>query len=264
MFVQKIECANHACKAYRSRLEELAKDHPQFRGKGGLTKKAIQRLTVGARIAIRTHSKTRDLIKLRHDLRNGPHHVFGDHVSCSPQFCKYSPINNSSLEDENESDAESTCTSGCMSTTEDDNQLTFNDRIDTIIRHEENEQEEIEGIEEDARNGYQSSLDSLPEGLFVKVQACGDRLVMLAGQLIDNETSNLAECYMSIRACFDGGKQYNRIQSGAFEHRCYSAGLRMQNGPRWLGDTLQLVTGEQTGKVRKIEYSNYHALLSRM
>ena len=25
MFVQKIECANHACKAYRSRLEELAK-----------------------------------------------------------------------------------------------------------------------------------------------------------------------------------------------------------------------------------------------
>ena len=65
----------------------------------------------------------------------GPHHVFGDHVSCSPQFCKYSPINNSSLEDENESDAESTCTSGCMSTTEDDNQLTFNERIHTIIRH---------------------------------------------------------------------------------------------------------------------------------
>ena len=25
MFVQKIECANHTCKAYRSRLEELAK-----------------------------------------------------------------------------------------------------------------------------------------------------------------------------------------------------------------------------------------------
>ena len=65
MFVQKIECANHACKAYRSRPS-------QFRAKGGLTKQAIQRLTVGARIAIHTHSKTRDLIKLRHGLRNGP------------------------------------------------------------------------------------------------------------------------------------------------------------------------------------------------
>ena len=50
-----------------------------------------------------------------------------------------------------------------------------------------------------------------------KVKACGDRLVMLSAQLITNETSNLAECYMSIRSIFDGGKQYNRVQSGSFE-----------------------------------------------
>ena len=35
MFVNKIECANHACKVYRSKLESVAKDNPQFRGKGG-------------------------------------------------------------------------------------------------------------------------------------------------------------------------------------------------------------------------------------
>uniref|UniRef100_A0A1X7U2N7 Mutator-like transposase domain-containing protein n=1 Tax=Amphimedon queenslandica TaxID=400682 RepID=A0A1X7U2N7_AMPQE len=52
IFVTKIECANHAYKAYRSCLEELARDHPQYKGKGGLTKRAIQRLTTGARIAI--------------------------------------------------------------------------------------------------------------------------------------------------------------------------------------------------------------------
>ena len=34
----------------------LEKDHPEYRGRGGLTKRAIQRLTVGARIAIRLHS----------------------------------------------------------------------------------------------------------------------------------------------------------------------------------------------------------------
>ena len=57
-FIQKIECANHACKCYRSRLEAFAKDHPQFCGKGGLTKRAIQRLTVGAQMAIKMHSRT--------------------------------------------------------------------------------------------------------------------------------------------------------------------------------------------------------------
>lgn len=88
IFVEKIECANHAVKGYRSRLEALAKDHPQYRGKGGLTKRAIQRLTVGARIAIRMHSKDGNVQQLRHDLRNGPAHVFGDHSKCNASFCK--------------------------------------------------------------------------------------------------------------------------------------------------------------------------------
>ena len=57
-FTQKIECANHACKGCRSRLEMLAADHLEFRGRGGLTKQAMQRLTVGARVAIRMHSET--------------------------------------------------------------------------------------------------------------------------------------------------------------------------------------------------------------
>ena len=35
--VVKIECANHAVKCYRSRLEQLAKDFPSFHGRGGLT-----------------------------------------------------------------------------------------------------------------------------------------------------------------------------------------------------------------------------------
>ena len=36
LFVENVECANHACKRYCSPLEVLAKDHPEFRGKGGL------------------------------------------------------------------------------------------------------------------------------------------------------------------------------------------------------------------------------------
>ena len=40
--VEKIECAIYAVKHYQSRLEQLVKDHLQFRGKEGLTKKVIQ------------------------------------------------------------------------------------------------------------------------------------------------------------------------------------------------------------------------------
>lgn len=61
------------------------------------------------------------------------------------------------------------------------------------------------------------TLHSLSNGLLEKVKACGDRLVMLSAQLITNDTSNLAEYYMSICSIFDGGKQYNRVQSGSFE-----------------------------------------------
>ena len=86
-FVQKILCANHACKCYRTHLEKLRSDHPEFCKRGALTKRAIQRLVVGARVAIRMHSQTGNIAQLRHDLRNGPDHVFGIHEKCNPHFC---------------------------------------------------------------------------------------------------------------------------------------------------------------------------------
>ena len=64
IFMNKIECANLVCKAYRSRHGTLAKDNPEYCGRGGLTKKAIQRLTAG-------------------DWRNRQSHVFGEHTNCS-------------------------------------------------------------------------------------------------------------------------------------------------------------------------------------
>ena len=88
-FIQKIECANHACKCYCSRLEAFAKDHTQFCGKGGLTKRAIQEPTVGARMAIKMHSRTGNILQLCHDLWNDPAHLFRDHSKCNPDFCKH-------------------------------------------------------------------------------------------------------------------------------------------------------------------------------
>ena len=52
----------------------------------------IVRITTGARSAIRFHSKAvpQDVATLRHDLRNGPHHCFGDRSNCRlGGFCRH-------------------------------------------------------------------------------------------------------------------------------------------------------------------------------
>ena len=38
---------------------------------------------------------------------------------------------------------------------------------------------------------------------------------------------------MSVRCKMDGGKFFNRIQSGSFQHRCMAAALRVQYGSGW-------------------------------
>ena len=125
----------------------------------------------------------------------------------------------------------------------------FLSQVESIVENESESERVLSEDEETARNGHQGSIANLPEGLYTKVLQCGDRLVTMAEQLIDNETSNLAECYMSIRSCFDGGKQYNRIQSGAFEHHCYAAGLRVQHGPEWQLQVWERTTKTKPGEV---------------
>lgn len=90
--IKKMECANHACKCYRSSLEKLASENPGYRGKGGLTQKMRKRLTSAARCAIKMRSQESNraaAIKLlAKDLINGPLHCFGHHSKCSADFCR--------------------------------------------------------------------------------------------------------------------------------------------------------------------------------
>ena len=62
------------------------------------------------------------------------------------------------------------------------------------------------------------------------VESCGDRLVSKAVQLVSNKTTNISENFMSIRCKMDGGKYFNRVQSGSFQHRSMAAALRVQYG----------------------------------
>lgn len=244
IFVKKIECANHACKAYRSRLEELAKDNPRYRGKGGLTKKAIQRLTVGARIAIVKHSATKNISQLRHDLRNGPSHVFGDHARCNGEFCTFRQ--SQSTPDPKDSQDEDILPNSKVSS--------FEHHIDNIILAEA-DKISVRDEREATHGGHPSVASNLAPGLPNAVAKCADRIVSLAPQLISNQTSNLAENYMSIRCVMDGGKQVNRIQRGSFEHRCSAAGLATQHGASWTTSLWKAATKREAGLVHRTHTS---------
>ena len=99
------------------------------------------------------------------------------------------------------------------------------------------------GVQNLQNNQVNTNLHDLPPNLLFEIERAGDRLVNKAAQLISNRTTNLTECFMSIRAKMDGGKQINRIQSGSFKYRCMAAGLSMTLGPGWIEDTLKHVFG---------------------
>ena len=63
-----------------------------------------------------------------------------------------------------------------------------------------------------------SPLSKFPPNFFYDVEAAGDRLVSKAAQLMQNKIINITENCMSIRCKMDGGKFYNRIHSGSFQH----------------------------------------------
>ena len=85
--------------------------------------------------------------------------------------------------------------------------------------------------------------------LYHDIQVLLSRLVGKAKQLVSNETTNLAESWMNIRAKFDGGKFFNRSQSGSWQHRCMGAGLRLNMGDKWGPQAWKELTGSSPNKV---------------
>ena len=90
--IEKVECANHSVKCFRTQLENLVSNNPSYKGRGKLTEAMRKLLTRAARCVIVMRSKEPDrttaIIKLQQDLMNGPLHCFGCHTNCSIDFCK--------------------------------------------------------------------------------------------------------------------------------------------------------------------------------
>lgn len=281
--VTKIECANHTVKCYHNRLDKITQDFPKYKGRGKLTKGAIKRLTNGARCAIKINSKKGSVDQLRKDLRNGPNHVFNDHKRCSTYFCKVAAASsstpltppsatpstppsapdvsiptNSSTQDAPPTLPHSSTPALTSSTPP--NSATPSTPANLVTPHSllgtiDTNINELLSVEEEAREGDNTTnLSEIPDDLYFRVQRAGDRLVSTASSLITNSTSNLAECFMGIRCKFDGGKVFNRIQRGSFQHRCYGAGLRFQLGPDWTSRAWNHVTGDNPGEITNTYY----------
>ena len=110
------------------------------------------------------------------------------------------------------------------------------EEIIQIIKELEEEKEEEakqQVKEEEARRGGQYIIDKLQASswiIFRNSKVWQPHCVSIAGQLVQNCTSNYAETYTGINTKFYGGKQMNRIQRRSFEGRCFGPGLRFQNG----------------------------------
>ena len=76
------------------------------------------------------HSKTGDVQALRHDLRNGPAHVFGAHSRCNPEFCKHVPHRSQSEAQMDDADTATPEEAADFDT------VTFTDQLDEIISQE--------------------------------------------------------------------------------------------------------------------------------
>ena len=84
-------------------------------------------------------------------------------------------------------------------------------------------------------------LESLSPGLFCAIESASYRIISKAAQLVGNHTGNLCENFQSK---MHGGKFFNRVQSGSFQHRSMAATLRVQFGPECVSKFWERKIGE--------------------
>lgn len=80
------------------------------------------------------------------------------------------------------------------------------------------------------------------------ISGCLQRLLVKGHKLIDNETNNRAELYMSILCKFNSGKRLNLTSRGSFQTRAVLSGLRYNQGPDWQTKVWKKCLGRSPGK----------------
>ena len=206
-------------------------------------KKTI-RLTSGLSCAIKRRSAESEpsVTKLQHNIRNSINHVMGHHSQCSADFCKVRQNMTASV-----TNTESTTTVTHAGTSpppsatscEETEQPSSVNNIDSAINATLEDQSfywlegSSEAEEEEARGECPDGQLPLSADLHQDVLAILERMAKKANRLLGNFTTNLAECWLSVRCKFDGGKNVFRCRRGSWNARVYGAGLRQLMGHNW-------------------------------
>ena len=241
--VKKLECANHSVKCLRSALEKLVVEKPHYK-RHLLTRQTRIRLTTAVRCAIRMRSKEKDrgeaIAKLRHDIANSIHHILGNHAKCSQDFCKVKQNDVQQLEPAS--------TQPVNEPNQDEDALS------------ENISMWVEGTThfemEESRGPSPLGTVTAENELLCDIGLLLQRLAEKADRLIENSTTNLAECWMSIRMKLDGGKVINRCNRGSWHARCFGGALRQNYGPTWSPTVWEQCTGVAATPLFHQHYSN--------
>ena len=249
--VQKAECANHVCKCLRSNLEKLVDENPSYKGKGNLPKSTRIRIVSSVRCAIRMRSapNVKNAARLlEKDIKNSVHHVYGNHMNCSSDFCKGKQVlqnNGSQCGIQNETNCDKDIDE--TSTAENNDYDVISDQIDFWT--------EGSSIQDQEEARFDSQISCSNSKLLNDIAVILNRVAAKSDRLIGNYTTNLAECWMNIRTKFDGGKMYNHCQRGSWHTRCFAGALRFNEGANWSPQVWEkstnTVAGEQFQKLYK-------------
>ena len=177
----------------------------------------------------------------------------GHHGQCSADFCKVRQNMTASV-----TNTESTTTVTHAGTSpppsatscEETEQPSSVNNIDSAINATLEDQSfywlegSSEAEQEEARGECPDGQLPLSADLHQDVLAILERMAKKANRLLGNFTTNLAECWMSVRCKFDGGKDVFRCRRGSWNARVYGAGLRQLMGHNWSPITWRKVTGQ--------------------
>ena len=205
-------------------MEKLVNDNTLYKGKHHLTRTTRVRLENALRCAIRVRSKqysqkkldrTTAVKKLKAGITNSAYHIFGQNKDCS-DFCK-AKTQSEEKQTSSDNQNETSCDSSENTTKLIDEQNDFWKEGTSISSQEE------------ARNGTTIDYHNVEQHIIKDVLLLLCKIAEKSVRLINNSTTNLAECWMHIRTKFDGGKVHNLCNRGSWHARCYGGALRAAN-----------------------------------
>lgn len=86
--IQKVECRNHLYRNFCYKLRDITKNKRYCLEHRNQLSRNVFRLRNAISKAVKFRKVSNDIIGLKKDIENAPHHIFGSHEKCDSYFCQ--------------------------------------------------------------------------------------------------------------------------------------------------------------------------------